>query len=72
MPESKRRRLEISGGDGAAVSGRVESGILGKIPPELLPHILKFMSSEVQLLIDRSIVLRLWCFEFLPFCDECM
>lgn len=27
---------------------RIESGILSKIPPELFPHILKFLSSEVN------------------------
>lgn len=29
-------------------SRRIESGIFSKIPPELFPHILKFLSSEVS------------------------
>lgn len=30
---------------------RIKSGILSKIPPELFPHILKFLSSEVTLVL---------------------
>jgi hypothetical protein len=30
---------------------RIKSGVLSKIPPELFPHILKFLSSEVTLVL---------------------
>jgi len=30
----------------SATTGRIETGIFSKIPPELFPHILKFLSSE--------------------------
>lgn len=57
-PEAKRQRSggegapEEGGGDGrssgrSAVSLRFDTKILSKIPPELFPNILKFLSSEV-------------------------
>ncbi|KAH7553363.1 hypothetical protein ACOSP7_029948 [Xanthoceras sorbifolium] len=53
--ERKSKKLRVEEGSGSG-SGRIESGIFGKIPPELFPHILKFLSSED--LVSCSLVCR--------------
>ena len=56
-PKPKRIREEAADGDGDGVSSpytatappkRIQTGIFSTIPPELFPHILKFLSSEVS------------------------
>ncbi|EXC31693.1 F-box protein SKIP31 [Morus notabilis] len=48
--KSRQEEEEEEGGKSGSGSGsswrRIESGIFSKIPPELFPHILKFLSSE--------------------------
>lgn len=43
-------------GASSSSSSRIETGIFSKIPPELFPHILKFLSSED--LVACSLVCR--------------
>lgn len=66
---------------GSVVARRIETGIFSKLPPELFPHILKFLSSEVWNLPANFLFLyyfgkmlarpnhqmlwRLWCATFL-------
>ncbi|XP_044504394.1 F-box protein SKIP31 isoform X2 [Mangifera indica] len=47
--EPKKKKLRVEEGSSSASGAdpaRIESGILSKIPPELFPQILKFLSSE--------------------------
>lgn len=59
-PKKKKLRVEEGSSSGSGADpARIESGILSKIPPELFPHILKFLSSEVVLYIYLKKNLRL-------------
>lgn len=58
-PKAKKVRVnenEKEGGSSSnnnnnrSVPKRIDTGLFSKIPPELFPHILKFLSSEVPLL----------------------
>ncbi|KAJ0042521.1 hypothetical protein Pint_19473 [Pistacia integerrima] len=56
-PKKKKLRVEEGSSSGSGADpARIESGILSKIPPELFPHILKFLSSED--LVSCSLVCR--------------
>ncbi|OMO93685.1 hypothetical protein COLO4_16753 [Corchorus olitorius] len=45
-PDSGSGPLQVKNSSNTSVPRRIESGIFSKIPPELFPHILKFLSSE--------------------------
>lgn len=53
MRQPKRLRMEQNGGVNNRVINprRIDDGFFSRIPPELFPHILKFLSSEVVLLL---------------------
>ncbi|KAL5539620.1 hypothetical protein UlMin_042306 [Ulmus minor] len=66
-PKPKRIREEAADGDGVsspstatAPPKRIQTGIFSKIPPELFPHFLKFLSSED--LISCALVCRFLSF----------
>lgn len=42
---------QVKNNSSISVPRRIESGTFSKIPPELFPHILKFLSSEVLFII---------------------
>lgn len=45
--EKEQNQKKKANNDKKGEQRRIKSGILSKIPPELFPHILKFLSSEV-------------------------
>lgn len=53
MRPTKRLRVEQNGvvSNRGVNTRRIEDGFFSVIPPELFPHILKFLSSEVVLLL---------------------
>lgn len=53
MRQPKRLRVEQIGGVNNRVINprRIDDGFFSRVPPELFPHILKFLSSEVVLLL---------------------
>ncbi|KAI9152735.1 hypothetical protein LWI28_000218 [Acer negundo] len=58
-PKLKKTRVEEGSGSGSGSGSdprRIETGIFSKVPPELFPHILKFLSSED--LVSCSLVCR--------------
>lgn len=70
-PEAKRVRVnenEKAGGssssNNSSVPKRIETGFFSKIPSELFPHILKFLSSEVPLPFFHQIYIFVYfCFD---------